>query len=436
MKFFADFHIHSKFSRATSKEMDLETLAQWAQIKGIKVLGSGDFTHPQWFSDLKEKLLPAEPGLFQLKRAVLTRRPTNVNGSLSGLASAKNSQNTRFILTTEISCIYAKGSRTRKIHLVIFAPDLSTVEKINTHLGWIGNLKSDGRPILGLDAKEAVKIVLGINPQCLIVPSHIWTPWFSLFGSRSGFNTIEECFEEYTKHIFALETGLSSDSAMNWRWSSLDRFALISNSDAHSPSNLGREANIFDCELSYQGISQALKSKNQEQFLSTIEFFPEEGKYHYDGHRLCKIVFSPEETKKHQGRCPQCGQPLTIGVMSQIESLSDRPQGEEPKGAIPFRNLIPLAEVIGDALGVGPHSKTVWQEYKELVNRFHNEFDVLLTAAEPQISTASNPEIAEAIRRVRAGRVQISPGYDGEYGKIKIFNDGEQKSFSKQKTLI
>jgi len=257
MKFIADFHVHSKYSRATSKDMDLENLDKWAKIKGIKVLGTGDFTHPEWFKNLKEKLEPAETGLFKLQ----------------------NSE-TRFILTSEISCIYSKKNRVRKIHIIIFSPSFEVCEKINTHLGWIGNLKSDGRPILGLDARELAKIVLNISQDCLIIPAHIWTPWFSIFGSKSGFNSIEECFEDYSKYIYAGETGLSSDPAMNWQWSVLDKITLISNSDSHSPQKIGREANVFDAEFSYPAITEAIKAKNPQKFLYTIEFFPEEGKYH------------------------------------------------------------------------------------------------------------------------------------------------------------
>ncbi|OIO47886.1 MAG: DNA helicase UvrD [Candidatus Portnoybacteria bacterium CG06_land_8_20_14_3_00_39_12] len=434
MKFFADFHIHSKFSRATSKDMDLEVLDKWAQIKGVHVLATGDFTHPQWFSDLKSKLIPAEPGLFKLKSSAIALGKHNP--ALSNLPSISQKQPTRFILSAEISCIYSKNNRTRKIHLVILSPDFDTVDKINTYLGWIGNLKSDGRPILGLDAQEAAKIVFNVNPECVIIPAHIWTPWFSLFGSKSGFVDIEECFEKYTKNIFALETGLSSDPKMNWRWSRLDKYALVSNSDSHSPARIGREANQFDCDLSYRGIVNALKNKASKQFLQTIEFFPEEGKYHYDGHRLCKVVFSPQETKKAKGLCPKCGKPVVVGTMSQIDDLANRPLGEKPKYAVDYQNLIPLQEIVGAALGLGAGTKAVWQEYKELINYFGTEFNVLLNATESQISATSNSQIAEAMRRVRQGQVKIAPGYDGEYGKIKIFDDGEQASFSKQKSLI
>ncbi len=415
MKFIADFHIHSKYSRATSRDMDLEHLDNWAKIKGIKVLGTGDFTHVEWFRDLKEKLEPAEPGLFKLRNS---------------------ESETRFILTAEISCIYTKKNLVRRIHIIIFSPSFEVCEKINTHLGWIGNLKADGRPILGLDTKELVKIVLNISEDCLIVPGHIWTPWFSLFGSKSGFDSIEECFEDYSKYIYAGETGLSSNPEMNWRLSSLDKIALISNSDSHSPQKIGREANVFDTEISYPAIIEAIKSKNPQKFLYTIEFFPEEGKYHFDGHRLCGISLSPQESKKSGNICPNCGRPLTIGVLNRVEELADRPSGFKPENAIPFKSLIPLEEIIADALGQMKRTKQVEEEYKNLIEKFDNEFNVLIDVSHSELTATTLPEIAEGIIRVREGRVNIEPGYDGVYGKIRIFSKGEQKMVSRQKTLL
>ena len=416
-----DLHLHSKHSRATSKNLSFENLVKYARIKGIDVLGTGDFTHPEWFKNLKEKLKPAEPGLFKLKQE--TRQPDN--------------QTTRFILTTEISCIYSKKNRVRKVHIIIFAPSFEAVDNINARLGLIGNLKSDGRPILGLDAKELAKIVLGASADCLVVPAHIWTPWFSLFGSKSGFDSIEECFEEYSKYIYAGETGLSSDPAMNWRLSALDKIALISNSDSHSPSKVGREANVFELPfLSYDSIATAIKTKDPQNFLETIEFFPEEGKYHYDGHRSCEIVLSPKESKKYNGICPACGKPLTIGVMNRVEELADRAEGFKPKNAIPFKSLVPLGEIIAESLGMGVSAKQVQLEYKNLIKKFGSEFKILLDATESELEFAALPEIAEGIIRVREGKVYIEPGYDGVYGKVKIFSRGEQKTISKQKTLF
>lgn len=413
MRFIADFHIHSKYSRATSKDMDLENLDKWAKIKGIEVLGTGDFTHPEWLKSLKEKLHPAERGLFKLK----------------------NSE-TRFILTSEISCIYSKGGRVRKIHILIFAPDFKTVEKINTHLGWIGNLKADGRPILGLDAEELAKIVLNISQDCLIVPAHAWTPWFAIFGSKSGFNSIKECFGDYSKYIYAVETGLSSDPPMNWRLSALDKVALISNSDAHSPQKLGREANVFDTELSYLAIADAIKSKDPQKFLYTIEFFPQEGKYHYDGHRACEISLSPKESRKYNNVCPNCGKPITVGVLNRVEELADREEGLRPKEVIPFKRVVPLVEIIAQVVGRTPATKRVAEEYQNLIKKFGSEFEILLNTSYQDLQTSTLPEIAEGIKRVREGKVNIEPGYDGVFGRIRIFSQGEQKALSKQGILF
>ncbi|MFH1582309.1 MAG: endonuclease Q family protein [bacterium] len=415
MKFVADFHIHSKYSRATSKDMDLENLDKWAKIKGIKVMGTGDFTHPEWLANLKDKLEPAESGLFKLK---------------------KDDQETRFLLTAEISCIYSKNNKVRKIHIIVFAPSFEAVEKINVQLGWIGNLKSDGRPILGLDAKELAKIVLESDPSCMVIPAHIWTPWFALFGSKSGFDSIKECFEEYSKDIYAMETGLSSDPAMNWRLSFLDRITLISNSDSHSPQKIGREANVFNTELSYQAITEALKTKDSKKFLYTIEFYPEEGKYHFDGHRNCEVRLSPKETKKYGGLCPVCGKPLTIGVLNRVEELADREEGFIPPDRIPFKSLVPLNEIIADVIGVGTASKEVGKEYDNLISSIGSEFEVLLESQESVLKSITSPEIAEGIIKVREGKVVKSPGYDGVYGKISVFSEGEKKTSTNQKTLF
>ncbi len=411
MKFAADFHIHSKYSRATSPSMDLESLDKWARIKGIKVLGTGDFTHPEWFKELKEKLEPAEPGLFKLK-----------SGEGYPLGP------TRFILTAEISCIYSKKNKVRKIHIIVFAPSFDIAEKINAQLGWIGNLKSDGRPILGLDAKELAKIVLNISDDCLIIPAHAWTPHFAVFGSKSGFKSIEECFDDYSKYIYAIETGLSSDPKMNWRLSQLDKITLISNSDAHSGPKLGREANVFDTEVDYNAIYDAIKTKDKNKFLYTIEFFPEEGKYHYDGHRLCNLSLSPQESKKYNNICPKCKKPLVIGVLNRVEELADRPDGFVPENAIPFKSLIPLNEVIAESIGSTVVSKQTIEYYNNLIKKVGNEFKILLDADIKEIEENSLAEIAEGIIRMRQGKVFIEPGYDGVYGKIKIFNESEKNS--------
>lgn len=399
--------------------MDLENLDRWAKIKGITVLGTGDFTHPIWIKELREKLEPAEPGLFKLKN---------------------DGESTRFVLTSEISCIYSKNKKVRKIHIVVLAPSFEVVDRINNKLAKIGNLKADGRPILGLDSKDLAKIVLEADENCMVIPAHAWTPWFAIFGSKSGFDSIEECFEEYSKHIYAIETGLSSDPAMNWRLSQLDKVSLVSNSDAHSPQKIGREVNVFDTELSYKGIADALKGKNQSEskFLYTVEFFPEEGKYHYDGHRLCNVSLAPEQSKKYKNICPKCGKPLVIGVLNRVAELADRKEGFCPKGATHFKSLIPLNEIIAEAIGVSVASKRIAEHYNNLIKNIGSEFKILLEASKAEIEKNSLPEIAEAVVKMREGDISIEPGYDGVYGKIKIERDGltNKKPAVNQKSLF
>lgn len=413
MKFIADLHFHSKYSRATSPRSDLENLAESALIKGIQVIGTSDFTHPLWLKEIKEKLESAEAGLFKLK-----------------------DKETRFLLSSEISCIYSKKGKVRKIHVVLFAPSFEAVDKINAKLNIIGNLKSDGRPILGLDARELLKICLDISPDILVIPAHAWTPWFGIFGSKSGFDSLEECFEDLTKHIYAIETGLSSDPPMNWRLSALDKITLISNSDAHSPEKLGREVNVFDTELSYQGIMKAIKKKDKKTFLQTVEFYPEEGKYHYDGHRQCEISLSPQESKKYNNVCPSCGKPLILGVLHRVEELADRPLGFVPENAIPYKSMIPLVEIISEAVSQQPNTKEVMKHYNLLIDKFNNEFNILLNVSEKELKEETLPEISEGIVRAREGKVNIEPGYDGVFGKINIFGEKEKKEIKNQKVLF
>jgi len=423
MHYICDFHIHSKYSRATARDTDIESLERWATTKGVSVLGTADFTHPLWLKELQERLEPAEEGLYKLR---------------------DQQSNVRFILTSEVSCIYSKHGKLRKIHLIIFAPSFKVVEKINTQLSWSGNLGSDGRPILGMDSKEVLKIMLNSSPECLMVPAHVWTPWFSLFGSRSGFDSLEECFEELSPHISTLETGLSSDPAMNWRLSALDKYTLISNSDSHSPAKIGREANVLEGEnLNYHSIIQAIKP-SQDRFPSpkdslnlifTIEFFPEEGKYHYDGHRLCQIRLSPAERKKYGGLCPNCGRPVTIGVLSRVDALADREEGFTPQKVHPFKKIVPLTEIISEVFSQATvNSKIVNEEYQRLINHFGNEFEILLNTPIEEIIKIS-PKVGQGIEKVRKGDIKIVPGYDGEYGKVQIFNKEEEKKLN-QKTLF
>ncbi|MFA5207643.1 MAG: endonuclease Q family protein [Candidatus Paceibacterota bacterium] len=411
MKFIADFHIHSKYSRATSGQTDLENISKWAEIKGVKVIATGDFTHPQWIKNIKEELKPAEPGLFQYK----------------------NSE-TRFLLTTEISCIYSKKGKTRKIHIIVLSPSIEVCEKINEELSKIGNLKSDGRPILGLDAKELVKTVLSVSSDCMVIPAHCMTPWFGLFGSKSGFDSLEECFEELSSSIYAVETGLSADPAMLWRLPDIRKITVISNSDAHSPEKIGREANVFDVDLDYYSITEAIKTR--KGFLETIEFYPQEGKYYGDGHRACNIYMDSKDSLKYSETCPVCGKPLTVGVMNRIEKLADQPEGFVPKDAIPFRSIVPLKEIIGEALGIGSGTKGVDAEYQKLILAFKSEFNILLDVPLESLKEVISSNIVEGIKRAREGKVNISPGFDGEYGKVKIFSEVEKREAIRQKTLF
>jgi uncharacterized protein (TIGR00375 family) len=415
MRFIADFHLHSKFSRATSREMGVETLARWAKKKGIDLLGTGDFTHPTYFAELRSKLEPTGNGLFQLK---------------------KGDQGVQYILTAEVSNIYSQNGKVKRIHNLIFAPSFEVVEVIRSKLGNLGKLSSDGRPIFSFTAKELVKMILDISSDCLIIPAHAWTPWFSIFGANSGFDSIEECFGEMSPYIHAIETGLSSDPEMNWRLSSLDGITLLSNSDAHSPNRLGREANAFDCELDYKEIIETIRKKDRKKLLFTIEFFPEEGKYHYDGHRQCGVIFSPSQTKASQYLCPNCHKKLTVGVMHRVEELSDRPEGFIPKNAIPFIHLIPLEEIIAEAIGVRVGTKAVEAEYERLTERGGSEFQILLDATPGELASYVPPKILEGIVRVRQEKVSIVPGHDGVYGKITLFPERKEGEESKEQLKL
>jgi uncharacterized protein (TIGR00375 family) len=409
MRFIADLHIHSRYSIATSKDLSPEIIWKWAQLKGITVIGTGDFTHPAWLSELRKKLEPAGNGLYSLKKKF---QPRDIPGSCKSPVL--------FLPSVEISCVYKKKGKTRKIHSVIFVRDFSDAAKLSRALAKIGSLASDGRPVLKLDAKDLLKIVLDSCAEAMLVPAHAWTPHFSVLGAVSGFASLEECFEEWAPHIYAIETGLSSDPAMNWRISSLAKITLLSNSDAHSPNTIGREANIFNCEVSYAAIMDAIKSKRG--LIGTIEFFPQEGKYYYDGHRSCAVSMSPDETIQHKYLCPVCGKKLTMGVMHRIEELADKKMGIRPKGALPFYSVIPLREIIAETINAGAKSRTVDREYTRLLQELGNELSILTTIPLEDLERAGSPRFAEAISRMRKGDVNIKPGFDGEYGKVRIFD--------------
>lgn len=415
MAFYADLHVHSKYSRATSKHCDLENLTYWARRKGITVVGTGDFTHPAWRLELEDKLVPAEPGLWRLRPDLQRAVDERLGSACQGI--------TRFMLSVEISTIYKKGERTRKVHHLLYAPDWPSVDAIIARLSRIGNLRADGRPILGLDSRHLLEITLESGPDSYLVPAHVWTPWFSALGSKSGFDSVVECYADLGNHIFAIETGLSSDPEMNWRLSQLDRYTLVSNSDAHSPQKLGREVNRFECELSYFAMRRALETR--EGFGGTIEFFPEEGKYHLDGHRKCGVVLEPEITRELAGICPVCKRPLTVGVMHRVQDLADRPSGFRPENASPYVSLIPLPEVISEIAGKGVTSKAVQKDYDEVLARVGDELSVLEHVPVEDIARALSPRLAEAVARMRSGRVIRQPGYDGEYGVIRVFENGE-----------
>ncbi|MFC1532972.1 UvrD-helicase domain-containing protein [Thermodesulfobacteriota bacterium] len=423
MRFIADLHIHSHFSRATSRNLAPEHLTLWAKKKGITVIGTGDFTHPGWLAELHEKLVEAEKGLYRL-------RP-DMEKMIEKEIPASCNKPTRFLFSGEISCIYKRGGKTRKVHNLILMPDFDSVIRLNKGLDRIGNIMSDGRPILGLDSRNLLEMVLEASNKAFFIPAHVWTPWFSIFGSKSGFDTIEECFGDLTSHIYALETGLSSDPPMNRLLSSLDNYLLISNSDAHSPQKLGREANIFDTGLDYDQITEAMIKK--DGFEGTIEFYPEEGKYHLDGHRKCQVRLHPKETRRYEGICPSCGKPLTIGVLHRVAELSDR---NKPKILKAFYSLIPLPEILSEILDCGPATKKVSSFYEELLSVLGPELRILMDVPLKDIENAQGIILSTAIDRMRRGQVIRLEGYDGEYGVIRLFRESEKAELAGQRLLF
>lgn len=414
MQYITDLEIHSKYARACSPKSDLEHHAQMADQKGIDLVGTGDFTHPVWFEELRKKLKEEHSGIYSLKNSTAE---------------------SRFMLTAEVSCIYRKHDATRRIHTLLFAPSLDAVEKLNKKLSEAGGkLGADGRPILGMDIKNVLELILETDERFMMIPAHVWTPWFGFYGSKSGFDSLYNAFEDLTQYIPAIETGLSSDPPMNWRIKELDNKAIVSWSDAHSPANLGREATLIDLEsLSYENFYDAIKNgfrtdhTNPNRIIKTIEFYPEEGKYHYDGHRNCSVSLNPIETLQNKGICPKCKKNLTIGVLNRVQEIADRPEGYKDQTRPPFVSLIPLRELIAEAFDVGKNSKRVEQEYNRLCNVGKSEFNILLNLSADEIKSITEPMIADAIQRMREGAINVIPGYDGEYGNINIFSSADRE---------
>lgn len=420
-EYVVDLHVHSHFSRATSKNCDLEGLYRWGKLKGINIIGTGDFTHPEWFAEIRSKLVPAEPGLMQLRADLAAEIDQSLPPSVRGNVI-------RFIPSVEIATIYKKGDLVRKLHQLVIMPNFEAVSELNARLEKIGNLKADGRPILGLDSKLLLRHALESSPDALYIPAHIWTPWFGMFGSKSGFDSIEEAFEELAPEIKAIETGLSSDPGMNWRVANLDGRAVTSHSDAHSPQKLGREATVVKSNLGYNDIIGAIK-QNDERLLGTIEFFPEEGMYHSDGHRACSVRFTPQQTKEHNGICPKCDKPVVVGVHNRLESLATRPENHQPRNAKKVEYIIPLAEILAELNGTkSSNGKTVTNQFHDVISRLGDEFNLLRNIHPDQINEAGLPLLAHAITKLRAGDVVRDPGYDGVYGTIKVFKDAANRA--------
>ena len=412
-----DLHIHSKYSRACSAKLTLPNIEAACRTKGVDIIATGDFTHPAWFADIKKELEEiGSSGLYEIKGG---------DGRV------------KFILSTEVALIYKDGDRARRIHLVLHAPNIDAVEELNRYLGAKFNIKSDGRPILGMSAPELVRLCLSIHPRFLIYPAHLWTPWFSVFGSKSGFDSFEECFHEQTGNIYAYETGLSSDPEMNWRLSALDDLILVSNSDAHSLANIAGEANVFDLEKSsYEEIYNIFKERRKDKIISTLEFYPEEGMYHFDGHRECGVRLSPEETRRLKGVCPVCKKPLTIGVLNRVEELADRPAGFRPADAPGFKKLVELDKIIAEAMDIKSRSSSkVQAEYGRLIKRGGDELSILIKTPLEELKNFASAPILEGIRRVREGNLIIKPGFDGQYGSVEIFSS-EEKGKNKQQKLL
>ncbi|MEM2676277.1 MAG: endonuclease Q family protein [Candidatus Bathyarchaeia archaeon] len=420
LRVIADLHIHGRYSRATSQSMRIEEIARFAKIKGLNLVGTGDFTHPKWLEELQKTLtLDADSRLYKV-------------------ASDPNLP-VYFMITTEVSTIFTFEGEVKKIHHVILTPSIETAIQINERLAKYGDLTVDGRPTLDMSAPQLVEEVMEVSSENMVFPAHAWTPWFSIFGAFSGFDSVEDCYQDMTKHIYALETGLSSDPPMNWRLSKLDRFTLVSNSDSHSywPWRMGREANVFELKrISYKEIIDAIRTKDKTRFKFTIETDPAYGKYHWTGHRSCHMSLSPKEAIKLGNICPVCRKKLTKGVEQRVEELADRPEGFVPENAIGYMRLLPLSEIIATALGVdSPSTQQVWNIYNKLIEKFGDEYTVLIGTSKQALNEVTDQRIAEAITRVREGKIKVIPGYDGVYGQLIIFEENKKMTREKVQQL-
>lgn len=431
MRQILDLHIHSKYSRSCSKDLELSKISQACAVRGIDIVATGDFTHPKWFEHMRECLVEENDGIYRLKTEDL--------GLQKSFEVRSPKSEVKFIIGTELSCIKKHKNKTRRVHNCVFAPDLEVAEKFNKKLETMGfNLRSDGRPILGLTSKQLLEIMLETDERMVLIPAHAWTPWFGIFGSKGGYDSLEEAFDDLTPYIHAIETGLSSDPFMNWRCSWLDNITLVSNSDAHSTAKLGREANVMqfntEKDITYAEIMRVIQEGDKGKFLYTIEFYPEEGKYHWDGHRDCNFSCPPEETEKYKGICPKCKKPLVIGVENRVHELSDRSieKAQLLKNTIPYKSVVPLPEIIADVFECGVNTKRVRDEYENMVAKISSEFFILLKASLSEIEKASGKQIANAIDRVRKGKIYVKPGYDGEFGVVKVFAEGESRGGIKQ----
>ncbi|QQS44464.1 DNA helicase UvrD [Candidatus Roizmanbacteria bacterium] len=423
-----DLHLHSHYAYATSKDLTLEGLYYWGKMKGVTIIGTGDFTHPAWFSELSEKLVQSQGGFYTLKDDIS-------RGIDASLPQSVRENPCLFVPTVEISSIYSRHDKTRKVHSCIVVPSLEKAGELNAKFSKIGNLAADGRPTLGLDTRDLFEIVLNLHEDTLFFPAHIWTPWFGIFGSKSGFDSLEEAFGDLRSEVYAIETGLSSDPYMNWRVEDLEPVTILSNSDAHSPQKIGREATVIATDLNYKTMVHAIKTNNG-RLRGTIEFFPEEGKYHFDGHRKCAVRLSPKQTEEHGGICPVCHTRVTVGVENRVDSLAARPDSYKPSHK-QIEYIVPLSEILAEIEGVGVNTKTVKRMYQEIIMALGSEFELLRSVPVSEIESAGFYKLSVLVERMRKKDLIIEPGYDGEYGTVRFFQSTkERESLGEQANLL